>query len=84
MCIRDRADGVPPPWRPCVEEGRCQRRGTPVAVSYTHLDFSKDVVGYIAQQVEYWNNSKKPEEIVFERVDWIAAVSYTHLHRKIY
>ena len=26
------ADGVPPPRRPCVEEGRCQRRGTPVAL----------------------------------------------------
>ena len=38
----------------------------------SRTDFSKDVVGYIAQQVEYWNNSKKPEEIVFERVDWIA------------
>ena len=34
-------------------------------------DFSEDVVGYIAQQVEYWNNSKKPEDIVFERVNWI-------------
>ena len=38
----------------------------------SRTDFSKDVVGYIAQQVEYWNNSKKPEDIVFERVDWIA------------
>ncbi len=25
----------------------------------SRTDFSKDVVGYIAQQVEYWNNSKE-------------------------
>lgn len=34
-------------------------------------DFSKDVVAYIAQQIEYWNHSEKPEEIVSEYVDWV-------------
>lgn len=36
----------------------------------TLSDFSNAVVGYVAQQVEYWNDSSKPEDIVFERVDW--------------
>ncbi len=32
--------------------------------------FSKEIVEYIAQQVELWNTSNKPEDIIFEPVDW--------------
>lgn len=32
--------------------------------------FSKETLDYVATQIEYWNNSKKPEDIIFEHVDW--------------
>ena len=34
------ADGVPPPRRPCVEAGRCQRRGTHCGVMTTAANSS--------------------------------------------
>ena len=27
--------------------------------------FSKETLDYVATQIEYWNNSKKPEDIIF-------------------
>ncbi|MCE8725427.1 hypothetical protein [Phocaeicola vulgatus] len=36
------------------------------------MEFSKDVLQYIGKQIEYWNNAKKPEDIIFEKVEWQA------------
>ena len=42
-----------------------------IALPFTSaMEFSKDVLQYISKQIEYWNNSKKPEDIVFEKVEW--------------
>lgn len=32
--------------------------------------FAGEVIEYIAQQIAYWNDSEKPEDIPFERIDW--------------
>lgn len=44
-----------------------------IALPFTSaMEFSKDVLQYISKQIEYWNNSKKPEDIIFEKVEWQA------------
>lgn len=39
-----------------------------IALPFTSaMEFCKDVLQYISKQIEYWNNSKKPEDIIFEK-----------------
>lgn len=42
-----------------------------ITVPFTSAtQFSQEVLEYISTQVEYWNNSEKPEDIIFEKVEW--------------
>ena len=34
------------------------------------VEYSDKVLRYIERQIEYWNDSDKPEDIIFERIDW--------------
>lgn len=44
-----------------------------IALPFTSvMEFSKDVLQYISKQIEYWNDAKKPEDIIFEKVEWQA------------
>lgn len=42
-----------------------------IALPFTSATkFGHEVLEYISQQIDYWNNSKKPDDIIFEKVDW--------------
>lgn len=32
--------------------------------------FTREIVEYVANQIEYWNTSDKPEDIIFEHINW--------------
>lgn len=42
-----------------------------IDVPFTSVEsFSKEVVEYVYRQVRAWNDSQKPDDIIFEYVDW--------------
>lgn len=44
-----------------------------IALPFTSpTEFSREILQYISKQIEYWNDAKKPEDIVFEKVEWQA------------
>lgn len=43
-----------------------------IALPFTSVaEYGDEVLRYIDRQIEYWNNSDKPEDIIFERIDWV-------------
>lgn len=44
-----------------------------IALPFTSpTEFSREMLQYISKQIEYWNDAKKPEYIIFEKVEWQA------------